>query len=38
MSNEFIIVTNQQDTKKLIKLGNERVVEPDFPMQVFWKR
>ena len=27
MSNEFIIVVNKQDSKKLIKLGNERVVE-----------
>ena len=27
MSNEFVIVINKKDTKKLIKLGNERVVE-----------
>ena len=27
MSNEFIIVTNNKDEKKLIKAGNERVVE-----------
>ena len=27
MSNEFVIVTNNKDDKKLIKAGNERVVE-----------
>ena len=27
ISNEFIIVTNNKDEKKFIKIGNERVVE-----------
>ena len=26
ISNEFIVVTNKKDLKKLIKIGNERVV------------
>jgi len=39
MSNEFIIVTNQQDTKKLIKLGNERVVEARLSdASFFWEK
>ena len=39
MSNEFIIVTNNKDDKKLIKLGNERVVEARLSdANFFWER
>ena len=38
MSNEFVIVANKQDKKNFIKIGNERVVEQDFLMLVFFKK
>ena len=39
MSNEFVIVTNKQDTKKLIKAGNERVVEARLSdASFFWEK
>ena len=39
MSNEFIIVTNNSDEKKLIKLGNERVVEARLSdAKFFWEK
>ena len=39
MINEFIIVTNKQDSKKLIKLGNERVVEARLSdASFFWEK
>ena len=39
MSNEFIIVTNNKDEKKLIKIGNERVVEARLSdANFFWER
>ncbi len=39
MSNEFIIVTNNQDTKKFIKAGNERVVEARLAdASFFWEK
>ena len=39
MSNEFIIVTNNRDEKKLIKLGNERVVEARLSdAKFFWEK
>ena len=37
--NDFIIVTNKQDSKKLIKLGNERVVEARLSdASFFWEK
>ncbi len=39
ISNEFVIVANKQDTKKLIKLGNERVVEARLSdASFFWEK
>jgi len=39
MINEFVIVTNKQDAKKLIRLGNERVVEARLSdASFFWER
>ena len=39
ISNEFIVVTNQKDTKKLIKIGNERVVEARLSdASFFWEK
>jgi len=39
ISNEFVIVTNKQDKKKLIKLGNERVVEARLSdASFFWEK
>ncbi len=39
MSNEFVIVTNKQDKKKLIKTGNERVVEARLSdASFFWEK
>ena len=39
MSNEFVIVVNNKDTKRLIKLGNERVVEARLSdASFFWDR
>ena len=39
MSNEFVIVTNKQDKKKFIKLGNERVVEARLSdASFFWEK
>tara|TARA_Y100000590_G_scaffold332631_1_gene378174 strand:+ start:883 stop:2937 length:2055 start_codon:yes stop_codon:yes gene_type:complete len=39
MINEFVIVTNKQDAKKLIKLGNERVVEARLSdASFFWEK
>ncbi len=39
LRNEFVIVANKQDTKKLIKLGNERVVEARLSdASFFWER
>ena len=39
MTNEFVIVTNKQDTKKLIRLGNERVVEARLSdATFFWQK
>ena len=39
MSNEFVIVTNKEDTKKLIKAGNERVVEARLSdASFFWEK
>ena len=39
MSNEFAIVVNNKDTKRLIKLGNERVVEARLSdASFFWDR
>ena len=39
MSNEFVIVTNKKDVKKLIKIGNERVVEARLSdASFFWEK
>ncbi len=39
ISNEFIIVTNNKDEKKFIKIGNERVVEARLSdANFFWER
>ena len=39
MINEFVIVTNKQDTKRLIRLGNERVVEARLSdASFFWEK
>ena len=39
MINEFVIVTNKQDTKKFIKLGNESVVEARLSdASFFWEK
>ena len=39
ISNEFVIVTNNKDEKKLIKAGNERVVEARLSdANFFWER
>ena len=39
MRNDFIIVTNKQDSKRLIKLGNERVVEARLSdASFFWEK
>jgi glycyl-tRNA synthetase beta chain len=39
ITNEFIVVTNKKDTKGLIKLGNERVVEARLSdAEFFWKK
>ena len=39
MLNEFIIVANNKDEKKLIKTGNERVVEARLSdANFFWNR
>ena len=39
MSNEFIIVTNNKDEKKFIKVGNERVVEARLSdANFFWNK
>jgi len=39
MSNEFVIVTNNKDDKKLIKAGNERVVEARLSdANFFWEK
>ena len=39
ISNEFIIVTNKQDTKKFIREGNERVVEARLSdASFFWEK
>ena len=39
ISNEFVIVTNNKDDKKLIKSGNERVVEARLSdANFFWER
>ena len=39
IKNEFVIVTNKKDTKKLIKLGNERVVEARLSdASFFWEK
>ena len=39
IKNEFVIVTNQKDTKKLIKAGNERVVEARLSdARFFWEK
>ena len=39
MSNEFVIVTNKKDAKKLIKIGNERVVEARLSdASFFWEK
>lgn len=39
ITNEFLVVANKKDTKGLIKLGNERVVEARFTdAEFFWKK
>ena len=39
ISNEFIVVTNKKDLKKLIKIGNERVVEARLSdASFFWEK
>jgi len=39
MVNEFVIVTNKQDTNRLIRLGNERVVEARLSdASFFWEK
>jgi len=39
MINEFVIVTNKQDTNRLIRLGNERVVEARLSdASFFWEK
>jgi len=39
INNEFIIVSNKKDTRKLIKLGNERVVEARLSdASFFWEK
>ncbi len=39
MSNEFVIVTNKQDSRNFIKLGNERVVEARLSdASFFWEK
>jgi len=39
LTNEFLVVTNNKDTKGFIKLGNERVVEARLSdAQFFWKK
>ena len=39
MRNEFLIVTNNKDDKKLIKIGNERVVEARLSdARFFWEK
>ena len=39
ITNEFLVVTNKKDTKGLIKLGNERVVEARLSdAEFFWQK
>ena len=39
ITNEFLVVTNKQDTKGFIKLGNERVVEARLSdAEFFWQK
>ena len=39
ITNEFLVVTNNKDTKGLIKLGNERVIEARLSdAQFFWEK
>ena len=39
ITNEFLVVTNKQDKKGFIKLGNERVVEARLSdAEFFWQK
>ncbi len=39
LTNNFFVVSNQQDTKGLIKLGNERVIEARLrDTEFFWEK